>query len=65
MLSPDHDTYMDIHQAINFGILRGFQREGIEFAFPTRTLYLPGLTEAVSASAAPEAQRLQASAGAK
>lgn len=64
VLSPDHDTYMDIHQAINFGILRAFHREGIEFAFPTQTLYLPNLNEALSASAAPVFQRLRASAGA-
>jgi small-conductance mechanosensitive channel len=37
VLSPDHDTYMDIHH-INFAILRAFEREGIEFTFPIQTL---------------------------
>ena len=34
VLSPDHNTYMDIHQTINFGIMREFERRGIEFAHP-------------------------------
>ena len=64
VLSPDHDTYMDIHQAINFDILRAFEREGIEFAFPTHTLYLPDLKAAMGVSSAPVLQRLRTSAGA-
>jgi MscS family membrane protein len=63
VLSPHYDTYMDIQQAINFGILRAFQREGIEFAFPTQTLYLPDLKQAIGASTAPT-PHLRASAGA-
>ncbi|MBI4548421.1 MAG: mechanosensitive ion channel family protein [Ignavibacteriae bacterium] len=38
--SPDYNTYMDIQQAINLEIYRRFQEKGIEFAYPTRTLYL-------------------------
>jgi len=38
--SPDYNKYMDIQQAINLAIYRRFQEEGIEFAYPTRTLYL-------------------------
>ncbi|MEB3323162.1 MAG: mechanosensitive ion channel family protein [Synechococcaceae cyanobacterium] len=30
----------DLQQKVNLGILRRFEQEGIEFAFPTRTLYL-------------------------
>lgn len=40
VLSPDYNTYMDVQQQINFGILEGFEREGLEFAYPTQTLYL-------------------------
>lgn len=42
VLSPDYNTYMDIQQAINLRLLRCFEREHIEFAYPTRTLYLQG-----------------------
>lgn len=38
--SPDYALYMDIQQAINLEIFRRFQEEGIEFAYPTQTLFL-------------------------
>jgi small-conductance mechanosensitive channel len=38
--SPDYNVYMDIHQAINLAIYQSFKEEGIEFAYPTQTLYL-------------------------
>lgn len=38
--SPDYNQYMDIQQAINLEIYRRFQKEGIEFAYPTQTLFL-------------------------
>lgn len=37
---PDYNTYMDIQQAINLDIYRRFEKEGVEFAYPTQTLYL-------------------------
>ncbi len=40
--SGDYNLYMDIQQAINMGILRAFAKESVEFAFPTRTLYVKG-----------------------
>lgn len=40
VLSPDYDLYMDIQQAINLKMVQVFEKEGIEFAFPTRTLHL-------------------------
>ena len=40
VLSPDYNAYMDIQQAINLEIFRKFEEEGIEFAYPTRTLYV-------------------------
>jgi small-conductance mechanosensitive channel len=36
--SPDYNTYMDIQQAVNLELVRVFEVEGIEFAFPTRTI---------------------------
>ena len=40
VLSPDYNEYMDIHQAILFGIIDVFAQENIEFAFPTQTVHL-------------------------
>ncbi len=37
---PDYTVYMDIQQTINLELYRRFQEEGIEFAYPTRTLYI-------------------------
>jgi small-conductance mechanosensitive channel len=37
---PDYNTYMDIQQAINLRIHERFENEGIEFAYPTQTLFL-------------------------
>lgn len=36
----DYNKYMDIQQDINFEIKRRFDRENIEFAFPSQTIYL-------------------------
>jgi small-conductance mechanosensitive channel len=52
VLSADYTVYMDVQQAINFAIFRAFEADGIEFAFPSRTLYVPNLTDAVRAAAA-------------
>ena len=52
VLSADYTVYMDVQQAINFAIFRAFEAENIEFAFPSRTLYLPNLTDAVRAMGA-------------
>jgi len=40
VLTPDYNTYMDIQQAINLAICRRFEKEGIEFAYPTHTLFI-------------------------
>ncbi len=42
VLSSQYNVYMDIQQAINLEIFRQFQEHGIEFAHPTRTLYMMG-----------------------
>ncbi|MEO1076524.1 MAG: mechanosensitive ion channel family protein [Bacteroidota bacterium] len=39
---PDFAVYMDRQQAINLAIVRKFEDEGIDFAYPTQTLYLHG-----------------------
>ena len=38
----DFTVALNEQQAINLGIMEAFAREGIEFAFPTQTLYLEG-----------------------
>lgn len=40
VLSPDFNLYMDIQQAINLAIVRRFEEEGIEFAYPTQTIFV-------------------------
>jgi small-conductance mechanosensitive channel len=40
VLSSDYNKYMDIQQEINFKIKEEFEKRGIEFAYPTQTLYL-------------------------
>ena len=38
----DYTLAMDIQQSINLSIMRKFEEQGIEFAFPSQTLYLEG-----------------------
>jgi small-conductance mechanosensitive channel len=40
VLSRDYNKYMDIQQEINFSIKEKFENLGIEFAYPTQTLFL-------------------------
>ena len=42
VLSADFNKYMDVQQAINFRIYEAFERMGVEFAYPTRTLHIAG-----------------------
>jgi small-conductance mechanosensitive channel len=48
--TPDYNLYMDVQQQINLEIYRRFQDAGIEFAYPTRTLYLQQESTVVTAS---------------
>ena len=40
VLSADYNKYMDVQQAINFRIYEAFERMGVAFAYPTRTLHI-------------------------
>lgn len=40
VLKPEYNIYMDIQQGINLEMMKKFSEEGIEFAFPTQTLYV-------------------------
>jgi MscS family membrane protein len=37
---PDYWKYLEFSQKVNMKIFRAFEEEGIEFAFPTQTVYL-------------------------
>lgn len=43
VLLPDYNAYMDRQQTINLAIMRAFEEQGIEFAYPTQTLYVSPL----------------------
>jgi len=38
--NKDYTVYMDVQQEINFAIKEAFEKEGIEMAFPTQTIFL-------------------------
>jgi len=40
VMDPDYIKYMDIQQSINLEIYKEFSKRGIEFAYPTQTLYI-------------------------
>lgn len=42
VLSPDYNVYMDIQQAINLAIYERFAQDGIDFAYPTQTVFITG-----------------------
>ena len=42
VLVPEFAVKMDVQQAINLELMKRFEEEGIEFAFPTQTVYLEG-----------------------
>jgi len=55
VLTSDYNVYADVHQTVNLTILQRFAAEKIEFAYPTRTLFVKGdaLAPNVPASALP------------
>ncbi|MFO8078621.1 MAG: mechanosensitive ion channel, partial [Thermoplasmatota archaeon] len=40
--SKEYNVYMDTQQEINFKIKKAFEKEGIEMAFPTQTVFVKG-----------------------
>ncbi|MBU1936080.1 mechanosensitive ion channel family protein [bacterium] len=44
VLIRDYSVYMDIQQKINLTLFRQFEKEHIEFAYPTQTLYIQSQT---------------------
>lgn len=39
---PEYVTFMDKGQEVNLAIMRRFAREGVDFAYPTRTVFIAG-----------------------
>lgn len=50
VLDPDYNIYMDTQHGINLGLVRAFQNAGIEFAFPTRTVFMTGAPGQIESS---------------
>lgn len=44
VLSREYNVHMDIQQSINMTLLERFTAEGIEFAYPTQTVFVSGAT---------------------
>ena len=42
MLVPDYNAYMDTQQAVNLELVGRFEELGVEFAYPTRTVFVEG-----------------------
>lgn len=45
VLNPDYNLYMDIQEKINLAVFEAFEKEGIGFAFPTRTIHIASQPE--------------------
>jgi small-conductance mechanosensitive channel len=72
VLEPDYNVYMDVQQSLNLAIHERFAAEGVEFAFPTRTLLVkpdpsgerklpwPSSRESAMSSATPSSTRSEA-----
>ncbi len=59
---PDYAAYADTQQAINFAILRRFEADGIEFAYPTQTLFVEREAAAKPSRPAPDPKTSRAGA---
>jgi small-conductance mechanosensitive channel len=44
VLTADYNQFMDIQQSINLALLERLSVEGVEFAYPTRTLLVSGMS---------------------
>lgn len=48
VLSADYNEYMDIQQALNLALFKKFEQEGIDFAYPTQTLFMESVENQVN-----------------
>lgn len=54
VLSPDYNEYMDIQQSIYLKIHEAFETSGVEFAYPTQTLFVERSSGGAEAGPSPE-----------
>jgi small-conductance mechanosensitive channel len=54
VLSADYTIYMDKHQDILLSIFESFEKENIEFAYPTQTLFLQSESTAIVKEISPK-----------
>jgi small-conductance mechanosensitive channel len=47
MKTPDYVKYLDVQQAINYALKETFEKEKIELAFPTQTIFVNQTTDLV------------------
>jgi len=45
---PDYTVFMEHQQSVNLEVMRRFEKAGLDFAFPTRTLHIETMPEALS-----------------
>jgi small-conductance mechanosensitive channel len=57
MTVPDYNAFMDTQQAINLELFGRFQTEGIEFAYPTSTIFVHAGQGSAPATASPALAR--------
>lgn len=65
VLSADFNEYMDIQQRLNFAIHEAFERESIEFAYPTRKLWLASVPRVDAGKAQSDDAEVRRGAGAE
>jgi small-conductance mechanosensitive channel len=57
VLSPEYAVYMNVQQAINLELLRELTARDVQFAYPTRTLFIERTAEANGAERTAEPER--------
>lgn len=59
VLDSDFNKYMDVQQEINLELFRKFEEEGIEFAYPTRTIHVASGGKVVENDLGEKGKRLE------
>lgn len=60
VLQPEYNLYMDEQQRINLRLMEELTAMGVEFAFPTRVVYMPSLDQVRKDLSKPEAAPAEA-----
>jgi small-conductance mechanosensitive channel len=57
--SPDYNLYMDAQQKIYLELLEAFEKEHIEFAYPTQTLFAANSFSSINEQASNNLEKKQ------